>query len=104
MFPYSERSGTKALEIPYIVPQHEKHKRVERLLEVSNVKMCEFVSKNIGQVHPVLFESKQQNGMIYGFTDNYLKVVTLWDKSLVNMVVTMELTQENLLVDDDNPL
>lgn len=104
VFPYSERSGTKALEIPYIVPQHEKHKRVERLLEVSNVKMCEFVSKNIGQVHPVLFESKQQNGMIYGFTDNYLKVVTLWDKSLVNSVVTMELTQENLLVDDDNPL
>lgn len=104
VFPYSERSGTKALEIPYVVSQQEKHRRVERLLEVSNVKMCEFTLRNIGQIRPVLFESKAKNGMIYGFTDNYLKVAKLWDEGLVNAVVSIELTRENFSADEEGLL
>lgn len=104
VFPYSERSGTKALEIPYIVSQQEKHRRVERLLEISNVKIRDFALKNMGQTRAVLFESKAKNGMIYGFTDNYLKVAKLWDENLVNAVVSIELTQENFSADEDGLL
>ena len=104
VFPYSERSGTKALDIPYIVSQHEKHKRVERLLQVSEAKMAEFIAKNIGTERSVLFESKEQNGLIFGFTDNYLKVSSLWNEDLVNAVVSIELTAENLQAEDESLL
>jgi threonylcarbamoyladenosine tRNA methylthiotransferase MtaB len=104
VFPYSERSGTKALEIPYIVSQHEKHRRVERLLEISSVKTNEFISKNIGESRSVLFESKEQNGLIYGFTDNYLKISAQWDESLINAVVSIKLTEENLQMEEDSLL
>lgn len=104
VFPYSERSGTKALDIPYIVSQHEKHKRVERLLQVSEAKMAEFIAKNIGTERSVLFESKEQNGLIFGFTDNYLKVSSLWNEDLVNAVVSIQLTTENLQAEDESLL
>lgn len=104
VFPYSERSGTKALDIPYIVSQHEKHKRVERLLQVSEAKMAEFIAKNIGTERSVLFESKEQNGLIFGFTDNYLKVSNLWNEELINAVVSIQLTAENLQAEDESLL
>ena len=84
IFPYSERPGTKALEIPHIVSQHDKHLRVNEMLALSERKMKEFASGFLGQVREVLMEHPHTGAeadgpvVMSGFTDNYLKVsVTL---------------------------
>ncbi len=74
VFPYSERPGTRALEIPHIVTQEEKHRRVEQLTALSNRKMREFAGKYVGSTRPVLLEHTRPGQPMSGFTDNYLKV------------------------------
>ena len=91
VFPYSERSGTKALEIPLVVPQAEKHRRVETLLEISDRKLRDFYSSHSGQTRPVLFEDSEANGFICGFTDNYIRVETPYDHALANRIIPVRL-------------
>lgn len=74
VFPYSERPGTRALEIPHIVPQAEKHRRVEELTDLSNQKLRAFAENYIGSTRPVLLEHTRAGQPMAGFTDNYLKV------------------------------
>lgn len=74
VFPYSERPGTKALDIDYIVDANEKRKRDHIMLKISDRKLTEFSERYLGTIRPVLLEHTRQKGMMAGFTDNYLRV------------------------------
>jgi len=74
VFPYSERPGTSALSIPYVVEEKEKKRRSKRLLELSDQKTHDFYAKYIGEEMDVLFEKAPQGKAMHGFTDNYVRV------------------------------
>ncbi|MDE5745066.1 MAG: tRNA (N(6)-L-threonylcarbamoyladenosine(37)-C(2))-methylthiotransferase MtaB [Paramuribaculum sp.] len=91
VFPYSERPGTRALEIPHVVSQQDKHERVRKMLEVSDRKLAEFASKYNGTVRKVLVEHSSKHGFMWGFTDNYLKVKLSADSTLANTIVNVRI-------------
>lgn len=74
VFPYSERPGTAALKIPYIVSDAEKKLRCQKLLELSEEKTLEFYNKYINKVRACLFEKAPHGKSMHGFTDNYIRV------------------------------
>ena len=74
VFPYSERPGTAALKIPYVVPDAEKRQRSQRLLELSDQKTQTFYQRHIGQQAEVLFEKAPRGKAMHGFTRNYIRV------------------------------
>lgn len=74
VFSYSERPGTKALEIPYAVPAQTKHERSQRLLALSEEKRRAHYAQFIGTTRPVLWEHARDNEPMQGFTDNYIRV------------------------------
>ena len=74
VFPYSERPGTAALKIPYVVSDQEKKSRSKRLLELSDQKTQAFYARHIGQEAEVLFEKSVRGRMMHGFTKNYIRV------------------------------
>ena len=74
VFPYSERPGTSALAIPYVVSDKDKKERSRRLLELSDKKTHDFYAHYIGQTRPVLFEKAPAGHAMHGFTDNYIRV------------------------------
>lgn len=87
IFPYSERPGTKALEIGHVVSQQEKHRRVNEMLHVSERKMEAFARQFLGTVRPVLLERGRPGEPMSGFTDNYLKVSVDAPHNLDNTIV-----------------
>ena len=74
VFPYSERPGTSALNIPYIVQDQEKKRRSKRLLDLSDNKIQNFYAQHIGQEAEVLFEKASSGKVMHGFTKNYIRV------------------------------
>ncbi len=74
VFPYSERPGTSALSIPYVVSERDKKLRSKRLLEMSDEKTVAFYQKYIGQEAEVLFEKATRGRAMHGFTRNYIRV------------------------------
>ena len=98
IFPYSERPGTKALEIAHVVPQPEKHRRVNHMLGVSERKMHEFATRFLGTVRPVLLEHGKPGAPMSGFTDNYLKVTVDAPSGMDNTIVGVRLLE--LMADD----
>ncbi len=74
VFPYSERSGTSALNIPYTVDSVEKKRRSQLLLELSEQKTNAFYASYIGQCRDVLLEKASRGKTMHGFTDNYIRV------------------------------
>ena len=85
VFPYSERPGTAALRIPYIVDKQEKEHRVARLMELGRNKEQEFIARFLGSTRPVLWEQPRRGAKVmHGFTDNYLRVNTLVKPNAVN--------------------
>lgn len=74
VFPYSERPGTSALSIPYVVSDQDKRERSRRLLELSDQKTENFYRQFIGTTAEVLFEKAQQGKAMHGFTKNYVRV------------------------------
>ena len=74
VFPYSERPGTSALSIPYVVEDREKKHRAHRLLKLSDEKTRAFYAAHIGQEADVLFEKAARGKAMHGFTDNYIRV------------------------------
>ena len=96
VFSYSERPGTKALNIPHAVRPEVKHDRSQQVLEVSHAHTRAFYNKYIGTVRPVLLEHGKKKGVLGGFTDNYIRVE--WhspqqDKD--NCIVSLRLTGWN---------
>ena len=74
VFPYSERPGTSALSIPYVVSEQDKKLRSKRLLELSDEKKDAFYSQHIGREAEVLFEKAPRGKAMHGFTRNYIRV------------------------------
>lgn len=74
VFPYSERPGTAALRIPYVVNDAEKKVRSKRLLDLSEQKRIEFYARYIGTEQEVLFEKTARGKAMHGFTSNYVRV------------------------------
>lgn len=96
VFPYSERPGTRALDIAGVVPQEEKHRRVARLTEISDRKLTEFMSSQKGKQVRVLWEQPASGDFMHGFTENYLRVEAPLRPELINKVT------EGILGDHDS--
>ena len=87
VFSYSERPGTMALKIPYVVSPDVKHERSERMIRLSDKKTHDFYQKHIGKVLPVLLEHSKSDNVMHGFTPNYIKVEVACNGSFDNVVV-----------------
>ena len=74
VFSYSERPGTAAFRIPYVVDDKVKHERSKRLLVLSEEKRLAFYERRIGETRPVLTEQNHAGLGAKGFTDNYVRV------------------------------
>lgn len=96
VFTYSERPGTRALEIDHCVSQEEKHRRTRVMLGVSERKLSSFTERYVGTVRRVLLEHPRSDGSMAGFTDNYLRVALDTPcPELSNMVVPVRITAMN---------
>ena len=84
VFTYSERAGTKALNITPIVPMNERRRRNEILQHVSDAKLKTFYDSQIGKEATVLWEDSKKGDQMHGFTENYVKVECKYDKTKVN--------------------
>jgi threonylcarbamoyladenosine tRNA methylthiotransferase MtaB len=87
VFTYSERDNTHALSLGPIVPMQARHERNKILRNISYLKMQAFTEKHIGQTRKVLFETVNKNGMMEGYSDNYIKATTPCKKEWVNEIV-----------------
>lgn len=98
VFPYSERPGTAALKIPYIVSDKDKKERSQRLLALSDRKTHEFYARYIGKEAEVLFEKAPHGKAMHGFTDNYIRVelpAVMASEEYDNQIVRVRLDRFN---------
>ena len=91
VFTYSERPGTRALEIDHVVDPAEKHRRTREMLAVSDRLLTDFTGRFIGTTRPVLLEHPRKGHPMSGFTDNYLKVSVDAPARLDNSIVNVRL-------------
>lgn len=95
VFSYSERPGTQALKIDYVVSPEEKHRRSQRLLALSDEKTKNFYRQFIGKEAKVLMEKSKAGVPMHGFTDNYIRIETEHNDELDNCLVTVRLGDFN---------
>lgn len=91
VFTYSERPNTAALDIQPVVPVHVRHERNKVLRNLSHKKQQFFAEQHLHQTRKVLFESLGKDGMMEGYTDNYIKVTTPFRQEWHNQLVDWEL-------------
>ena len=96
-FPYSERPGTRALEIKPVIPVDIRKQRTQRLIALSDRKTELFYHQNLGTVRDVLFEEQKNGKTISGFSDNYIRVESEFRKEMENKIIRVRL--ENLMPD-----
>ena len=94
VFSYSERPGTKALQIPGKVSPKQKHERSQQILSLSEEKLHTYYNIYKGQTRPVLLEHSKSTGILHGFTDNYIRV-EVQAKGLDNTIVPVALGEWN---------
>ncbi len=104
VFTYSERPGTRALEIEHVVTQEEKHRRTREMLAVSTAKLDAFSRRFVGTVRPALIERPKDSHSVGGFTDNYLRIIAdvapeVDIAALDNRIVNVEIT--DVVTDDE---
>lgn len=92
VFTYSERVNTDADEMGDVVPMKVRNKRSKMLRSLSEKKKRAFYEENVGREEVVLFENDVHDGMMEGFTDNYVRVVAKYDPILVNELKKVKLT------------
>ena len=97
VFPFSERDNTEAKALIDKNSTQTKNERSYLLRKLSDLKKNKFYKKNIFSNRKVLFESENKNGFVHGFTDNYMRVKTLWSSKLVDKVININLYD----IDDD---
>lgn len=95
VFSYSERPGTMALKIGHVVSPEEKHRRSQKLLELSEEKLNAFYRRFIGTEAKVLLEKSKTEGIMHGFTENYIKVEVPVDGAMDNKIVNVRLGEFN---------
>ena len=86
VFTYSERQGTKALNIEYKVPFQEKKRRNEVLHKLSEQKRIAFYKQNMSSQRSVLWEESKRSSTMYGFTENYIRISAPYDKTKFNFI------------------
>lgn len=92
VFPYSERNNTPAAEMSGRVPHEERSRRSAMLHILSDKKRRAFYEANLGRVCHVLFETREENNTMTGFTGNYIRVTARFDPLDINEVVKVKLT------------
>jgi len=93
VFTYSERANTTAVKLGEPVPMSIRRERSKQLHILSDKKKRAFYEQNIGTFRTVLFEHEEDNGIMYGFTENYIKVKMAYDAQMVNTFQRIELTE-----------
>ena len=91
VFTYSERDNTEAVKMEGVVPISERKKRNKMLRILSEKKKMAFYQSQIGKTLPVLWEHEEKNGMMFGFTDNYVRVQKPYDPASINRVEIVKL-------------
>ncbi|MBD0376810.1 MAG: tRNA (N(6)-L-threonylcarbamoyladenosine(37)-C(2))-methylthiotransferase MtaB, partial [Flavisolibacter sp.] len=87
VFTYSERDGTKALELKPVIPVGVRHERNKILRNLSFLKLQHFTEQHRGQTRKVLFEAHKKNGLMEGYTDNYIRITTTYREEWANRIV-----------------
>ncbi len=95
VFTYSERANTYAIELKPIVPQKERAERSKMLHILSDKKRRYFYEQQVGKEFTVLFENDVENGLMHGFTENYVRVQAKYDPLLINTLKPVRLTHIN---------
>jgi threonylcarbamoyladenosine tRNA methylthiotransferase MtaB len=95
VFTYSERANTHAMKMPGKVPMNERNERSKMLRNLSEKKRRKFYEDQLSKTKTVLFEADEENGMMFGFTENYVKVTAKYDPVLVNEMKKIRLTAIN---------
>ncbi|HSI90947.1 MAG TPA: hypothetical protein VK927_07500, partial [Adhaeribacter sp.] len=95
VFPYSERDNTLAENMEGVVPQKERSRRADMLRILSEKKKRYFYEQHIGQETNVLFEADITDGIMEGFTENYIRVAVKYDPVLVNETRKVRMTGLN---------
>lgn len=93
VFTYSERANTGASKLGTKVPMDTRRERSKLLHLLSDRKKLAFYQTQIGKNKNVLFEQEENEGLLYGFTENYVKVKTAFDARLINQIVGVQLTE-----------
>lgn len=95
VFPYSERPNTPAAEFVNKVKSKDITERASKLQSLSNELHADFIGSNIGRIDEVLFESTRRGGLMHGFTKNYIKVETPYQKELVGKIGKVKLLEKS---------
>ncbi len=95
-FTYSERTGTKALEIKPVIPVRERHERTARLVELSERKLNAFYTSQLGTTRRVLWEQPAKGKPMQGFTENYVRVEAAYQPELINVCEEIVLSTDNI--------
>lgn len=90
VFTYSERPNTHALSLTPVVEKKDRKSRTHRLRRLSAKKRFEFDQHFTGQTRPVLFEEAEKDGLMYGWSDNYVRVAIPYNARLVNTIQEVE--------------
>ena len=93
VFTYSERANTGAPKLGTKVPMDTRRERSKILHLLSDRKKQAFYQTQVGKHKTVLFEQEENEGLLYGFTENYVKVKTPYDVRLINQIVAVQLTE-----------
>lgn len=93
VFTYSERANTTAVKLGEPVPMNVRRERSKQLHILSDKKKRAFYEENINSIRTVLFEHEEDHGIMYGFTENYVKVKMPYDATLVNTFNKVKLTE-----------
>ncbi|HYX08596.1 MAG TPA: tRNA (N(6)-L-threonylcarbamoyladenosine(37)-C(2))-methylthiotransferase MtaB [Bacteroidales bacterium] len=92
VFSYSERENTLAASMSGKVPEYEKQKRSKKLLALSEIKHQQFYNSHLNNKYDVLFESTKNKGKMYGYTGNYIKTETPYNRELIGTLRKVRLT------------
>ncbi len=91
VFSYSERPNTKSAQLDQKVPKSIIHQRSKLLQQLANEKQNTFYQKNLGKQFNVLFESSEKNHLMFGFTENYIKVEIPFNQALIGKIKPVKL-------------
>ena len=97
VFTYSDRPGTAALRMGEKIPVTVRREHTARLLELSDCKHRAFVASQTGKVRPVLWEGSEHEGMMQGWTDNYIRLCRPYDATLAGKIEQTEITEHNIV-------
>jgi threonylcarbamoyladenosine tRNA methylthiotransferase MtaB len=89
VFTYSERDNTEAIDMKGVVDYAERKRRNKMLRILSAKKLRHFYEQNLNKAYTVLFEHENKNGIMNGFTENYIKIVYPFEEKLVNQSMTI---------------